>query len=179
MSLQSTREALASYEEFRTHLSNNIVEHSWSEEDPCVSDERPQELFFQASKNSGQSLEDPEEVKTGDKYFRCSQCDFVCSRSDSLKGHMRRHTAENEKSYSCTQCDYSCSQSDHLTRHMRVHTGEKPYSCTQCDYSCSDPSNLKRHMKVHTGEKPYSCTQCDYSCAQSSDLTRHMRVHTG
>ena len=97
MSLQSTREALASYEEFRTHLSNNIVEHSWSEDDAGVSIE---EVFHQASENSGQSLVIHEEVETRGKSFRCSQCDFVCSKSHNLK------------------------------RHMKVHTGEKPYSCT-------------------------------------------------
>ena len=179
VSLQSTKEALASYEEFRTHLSNNIVEHSWSEDDAGVSNERPQEVFHQVSENSGQSLEIPEEVETRDKSFRCSQCDFVCSRSDNLKMHMKRHTGENEKPYSCTQCDYSCSQSDNLKKHMRVHTGEKPYTCSQCDYSCSRSDHLKKHMRVHTGEKPYKCTQCDYSCSQSDHLKNHMRVHTG
>ena len=100
MSLQSSKEGLASYEEFRTLLSNNIVEHSWSEDDAGVSNEPPQEVFLEASGNSGQSLEVPEEVETRDKSFRCSQCDFVCSKSHNVK------------------------------RHMKVHTGEKPYSCT-------------------------------------------------
>ena len=34
MSLKSKRELLGSYEEFRGHLANNIVEHSWSEDNP-------------------------------------------------------------------------------------------------------------------------------------------------
>merc|ERR1719397_1542467 len=34
VSLKSTKDLLGSYEEFRGHLANNIVEHSWSEDNP-------------------------------------------------------------------------------------------------------------------------------------------------
>ena len=157
MSLQSEKGHLASYEEFRTHLAQNILEHSWSDDNSIGSkdpvegvlqshqrnqnEEGPSEIkiiksWSQASENSGKSAETLQEVGTGNKPFRCSQCDFVCSKSDSFK------------------------------RHMTVHTGEKPYSCTLCDYSCARSANLKKHVRVHTGEKPYSCNQCDYSCTR-------------
>ena len=59
---------------------------------------------------------------TGEKPYKCTQCDYSCSRSSHLKAHT------GEKPYKCTQCDYSCSQSSHLKNHMRVHT-EKLYTC--------------------------------------------------
>ena len=91
---------------------------------------------------------------------------------------MQIHTGE--KPNSCTQCDYSCACSNTLKRHMRVHTGEKQYSCTQCDYSCAQSNDLKKHMRIHTRKRPFSCTQCDYTCSHSTDLKRHlMRVHSG
>ena len=201
MSLKSTKEVLASYEEFRGHLANNIMEHSWSEDNPKERkdpEKRSEDIlqhnlgrrkeeesvkikicnsWSQASENSGPSAEPCNNRHVEETQYCCSQCDYVCLSSSAFSVHVRIH--ENGKPYSCTQCDFSCSRSYSLKRHMMVHTGEKPYSCTQCDYSCSRPNTLKIHMRIHTGEKAYSCPQCAYSCSHSSSLKKHMMIHTG
>ena len=100
ISLISAKEVLSSYEEFRSHLSNNIVKHSWNEDFDEIAG----------------SLEGEDDEKR-------SQCEGE-EESTTNDLHTRVHT--DEKPYQCTQCDYSSSRSHHLKNHMRVHTGEKP-----------------------------------------------------
>ena len=182
VSLISTKEVLASYEEFRSHLSNNIVKHSWNEDFDEIS------ASLQDIENTKEILQWEGEEKnvatSSDIQIQDSWSESDVDRSGNTcsNGHMRRtdiRAQAVDKPFSCSQCDYSCFKSHNLTQHMRVHTGEKPYKCAQCDYSCAQSSVLKIHMRRHTGEKPYQCAQCDYSCSQSSDLKIHMRKHTG
>merc|ERR1712130_682669 len=191
VSLISTKDVLASYEEFRSHLSNNIVENSWNADFDEIS-ERLQGEVGENTKDILQREEEEEEESTSNEVTSSdiqiqnswSEADVGRSGKSYSKdnGSMRRtdiRAQAVDKPFICTQCDYSCFKSDKLARHMRKHTGEKPYHCTQCDYCCAHSSELKRHMRIHTGEKPFQCTQCDYSCVQSSHLKVHMRRHTG
>ena len=84
-----------------------------------------------------------------------------------------------EKPFRCKQCNYSFTQGQHLKEHMFRHTGVKPYACQHCSYSCSHPKGLKYHMLSHTGEKPFLCKQCNYSGKQSRLFKMHMRNHSG
>ena len=175
MSLQSPKELLASYEEFRSHLAQNIVEHSWSE------DKDPAEEVLQSGQEK-QNEEEPSEIKILKSWSQVSestgQSVEIPNECDS-KIQMRLNTVTGEKSYCCSHCDFSCSEPGTLKIHERVHTGEKPHACSQCDFSCSYPSKMKIHMRVHNCEKPYTCTQCDFSCARSDALMRHIKMHTG
>ena len=191
VSLISTKDVLASYEEFRSHLSNNIVENSWKAD----FDEISESLQGEVGENTKDILQREEEeeeestsndVTSSDIQIQNSWSEADVERSGKSfstdNGSMRRtdtRAKSVDKPFSCTQCDYSCAKSHNLKIHVGIHTGEKPFQCTQCDYSCVQSSHLKIHMRRHTGEKPYKCTQCDFSCAQSSDFKRHMRTHTG
>jgi len=57
------------------------------------------------------------------------------TRSDSLVTHSRIHSGE--KPFKCPECDKAFSESSSLTRHMRVHTGDKPYTLCDKSFNYS------------------------------------------
>ena len=42
----------------------------------------------------------------------------------------KKHSGE--KSNKCSQCDFISSRADNLRRHLKSHSGEKPNKCNQC-----------------------------------------------
>ncbi len=92
-------------------------------------------------------------IHTGEKPYKCPQCNKRFGCSAHLKKHEMVHIGE--KTYKCSHCDKRYSLSGQLKRHERIHTGEKPYKCPQCNKRFSDSTHLKTHERIHTGEKPY------------------------
>lgn len=111
---------------------------------------------------------------TGEKPYKCKECDYSAADSSSLCKHQRIHT--DERPFKCQICPYASRNSSQLTVHLRSHTGDAPFHCILCNSKFKINSDLKRHMRVHTGEKPYRCEFCDFYCAMKGNLKSHIRM---
>ena len=76
------------------------------------------------------------------------------------------HTGE--KTFKCDQCNYTSAEAGKVKVHKRKHTGEKPPKCDQCSYCSNEASKVKLHMQKQTGDKPFKCDQCNYSATQAT-----------
>ncbi|XP_067321227.1 zinc finger protein 585A-like isoform X1 [Anolis sagrei] len=128
------------------------------------------------------SLQDiaPQEVNTGEKSYKCSECGKTFRSGSYLKMHQRIHTGE--KPYKCLQCGRCFCWSSHLSYHEKTHqktrTGKKPYKCSHCGKTFSWHSQLLLHEKKHKGEKSLKCSDCGRNFDRRSSLILHVKTHT-
>jgi len=110
--------------------------------------------------------------------YKCSQCDYVSTRRQTLKQHLATHLIN--KPFKCRFCDYSASQKQGLVAHLlKFHYQQKPFKCSQCDYSAFRKQHLVAHMGKHLEDKPFKCTQCTFQTAWKEYLSVHIkRIHS-
>lgn len=109
------------------------------------------------------------------KSFICKLCQKDFPTLSRLKIHERVHTGE--RPYRCNDCDYRCKNSSHLKVHQRVHSDNRPYKCPDCEYCCKTTSNLKKHQRIHSGERPFKCVQCWRQFSDPTSLRWHVKAH--
>ena len=101
-------------------------------------------------------------MHSGEKPFKCKQCNNTFSDAGSLTNHMRSHS--NEKPFKCNHWNYASSNVGHLKSHSMRHSNVKPFKCYQCEYSFTDAGDLRNHILTHSGEKPFKWMQTVQSC---------------
>ena len=68
--------------------------------------------------------------------FTCSHCSMTFDKPSLCERHERVHTGE--RPYKCDQCDRGFRQKNSLVSHQKaIHGREKPFRCTLCPYASS------------------------------------------
>lgn len=79
--------------------------------------------------------------------LKCDECEYVTSRRDNLKKHMKTHSSKT-----CSICGHKEKTAKKLEQHLKsVHVPSVPvqFYCKYCDFSSPRKWNLLRHEKKH------------------------------
>jgi uncharacterized Zn-finger protein len=90
-----------------------------------------------------------------------------------LQNHERFHTGE--KPFRCGECDKAFTLKCTLVEHIKAKHENIKYRCEHCDHVLNSKMALKTHMGTkHATIKPYACGDCGSCFALQSLLTAHM-----
>ncbi|XP_069499071.1 zinc finger protein 2-like [Ambystoma mexicanum] len=119
-------------------------------------------------------------LHTGEKPFKCTECEESFTHYQYLARHQQVHAPQMEEA---VMCGKSLTSKTALNAHTTCHI-ERCYKCTMCEKSFTHSSYLNRHQRIHTQqahtkEEAFICGICGKSLASKSSLTAHTSLHTG
>ncbi|XP_050563499.1 zinc finger protein 83 isoform X1 [Spodoptera frugiperda] len=90
---------------------------------------------------------------TGERPYKCPECDKTFQTSGSLCIHRSTH---NPKTVKCHLCARRFTLKSALSKHMKyAHLGHRPYKCTICDKGFVHLCDLKQHNKYVHDKVPW------------------------
>lgn len=126
---------------------------------------------------------------TGEKPFKCGECNFVTSSSNSLDGHARIHLRQRglertvndtPLTHECDVCGRKYHSATYLRQHVRSqHEGVVRHrQCDICGMVFTNNTTLRRHKgRQHPTDPTLVCGVCGHVCPDKTQFKRHSRVH--
>lgn len=115
----------------------------------------PQEKVFKCTSCAFQSrsrvhVEEHEKtVHLKRRFYRCTQCGYVCHEKGRYTRHMRFHTLPKIK---CQYCNFQTCYKWNMDRHLKYHTSDGEFSCNQCGFMTMSRKSLTAHCLHHHNE---------------------------
>ena len=107
--------------------------------------------------------------------FKCHGWKLTMSDM-SLQSWMHKESKHGYKSFKCDKCDYVSSRDQYLKKHVRDQHANDIFNCDLCDYSWHSKSTLQGHVKSVHSNASYQCQKCDHIAKRQSSLTCHIRT---
>lgn len=157
----------------QTHVKRHMMTHSNIKPYKCPQCDKSFSRSDHLQKHSVMHLES--------RSYSCDLCpNRSFSRPESLRNHMKRHTAEPKaKNFICSTCKRSFSSQKYLISHIQSHNTPKTFNCKFCPEIFDDRKELQLHNKIHINERPFLCSECGQRFLRNDYLVIHMRRHKG
>ncbi|XP_065363150.1 transcription factor grauzone-like [Calliphora vicina] len=112
----------------------------------------------------------------------CDQCGKTLHGIGALKKHLKEHEGIEKPKFPCDECGTELASSTNLKRHKAAYhnDGSTVYICSICGKVSGSERGLMNHRKfVHEIERKHKCPHCDKGFKRPKNLQEHIATHTG
>ena len=81
-----------------------------------------------------------------------------------------------ERPYKCHECDTAFSQNVDPCMHMRIHSGEKLHKGNPCKNAYAGKCDVTNNIRIHSGDKLIECLKLDKDFVHNDIISIHTLI---